>query len=93
MNAKKLTAKGEPRLWVDQHGQTEIAATVKELRRKCGGGRVSKMYVDLIDGRIAHVGYVVGQRWFRCFVGLRVIEEKHPTTQQLHITHTQGMPQ
>ena len=51
-------------LFIDQHGAPVWARTVKELREKCGGGRVSKMYVDKKDGRTVHTGYVVGSRWF-----------------------------
>jgi len=59
---------GRTRLYRDQYGQTLIASTVKELRAKAGGGRVSRMYVDGIDGSAKHVGYVVGARWFSAFV-------------------------
>lgn len=53
-----------PYLWIDQYGQPVWARTVRELREKVGGGAVSKMYVDKLDGRTVHVGYVVGRRWF-----------------------------
>jgi hypothetical protein len=33
------------------------------------------MYVDKTDGSIAHVGYVVGQRWFSMFAPVGVIEK------------------
>ncbi len=55
-------------LFIDQYGQREWARTVKELRAKCGGGKVSKMYVDKIAGpnagKSVHCGYIVGARWF-----------------------------
>ena len=52
-------------LWIDQYGQPIWARTVKELREKCGGGRISKMYRDdPLTKRVDHVGYVVGSRWF-----------------------------
>ncbi len=64
-------------LWIDQNGVIERAYTVAELRQKCGGGRVTKMYQDRprieLDGTIGkmreaiHTGYVVGQRWFTQF--------------------------
>lgn len=63
------------RLFRDQYGQTVCARTIKELREKSGGGRVSKMYVDKADGSIAHVGYVVGQRWFSMFAPIELVEK------------------
>ena len=54
-------------LFIDQYGQHVWARTVKELREHCGGGRVSKMYVDKKDGRTVHCGYVVGPRWLNRF--------------------------
>ncbi len=51
-------------LFIDQYGKPEWARTAKELREKCGGGKVSKMYVDKKDGHTVHTGYVVGRRWF-----------------------------
>ena len=58
---------GELMLYLDQHGQPEWARTVKELREKCGGGRVFKVYVDKKDGRAVHCGYGVGNRWFNAY--------------------------
>ena len=40
-----------PRLFRDQYGQTIFARTTAELR-------------DKADGRVVHVGYVVGRHWF-----------------------------
>jgi hypothetical protein len=65
-------------LFLDQYGEHEWAHTVKELREKCGGGHISKMYNERpclnADGTTSsvrketfHVGYVVGQRWFTQF--------------------------
>lgn len=58
-------------LWVDQYGDKVWARTVKELREKVGGGKVSKMYHDFKEGPPAHVGYVVGSRWFNAFLPMR----------------------
>lgn len=60
-------------LFIDQFGTPVWARTVKELREKCGGGRVSKQYNDKKDGSVVHNGYVVGSRWFTAF---SPIEEK-----------------
>ena len=60
---------GEPTLYIDQWGTKYWAKTVKELR-KCvgmGGSRVSKMYRDKKDGRVVHVGYVVGDHWLMAY--------------------------
>lgn len=54
-------------LWVDQYGQMIWAKTVKELREKCGGGPIRKIYVDKVDGKTVHCGYSVGDRWFNKF--------------------------
>jgi len=54
-------------LWMDQYGGCEYAATVAELRAKCGGGRVDKMYCDRKDGSTLHIGYIIGGmrgQWF-----------------------------
>lgn len=63
-------------LWIDQYGQHIWARTVKELREKCGGGKVSKMYSDKIAGehagRSVHSGYVVGQRWFTRYAPVEI---------------------
>jgi hypothetical protein len=57
---------GNLTLYVDQYGKTWTARTVKELREKVGGGRVSKMYVDTKDGP-KHCGYVIGVHWCSAF--------------------------
>lgn len=56
--------RGTLMLWIDQYGEPIWARTVKELREKAGGGRVSEMYCDTKDGRTVCRGYVVGRRWF-----------------------------
>ena len=62
---------GKPTLYLDQYGNKWFARTVKELRGRIGGGRVSKMYRDTKDGRPVHVGYVVGQHWCEAFQPVR----------------------
>jgi len=42
--------RGKQILYIDQYGQPIWARTVKELREKCGGGRVFKIYRDKQDG-------------------------------------------
>jgi hypothetical protein len=63
-------------LWIDQHGRRVWARTVTELRQKAGGGRVSKMYVDMVAGphagKSCHVGYVVGARWLSRYAPVAV---------------------
>ena len=54
-------------LYVDQYGNRFQASTVRELREKVGGGRVSKMYIDNKDGHTFHIGYVIGQHWLTAF--------------------------
>ena len=69
MNSKTL-------LYMDQYGNTFTASTVKELREQIGmgGSRVSKMYTDLKDGSVAHIGYVIGGHWLQAFEPFRKIE-------------------
>lgn len=57
------------RLFVDQYGQKFYAATVKELRAQIHGGgcKVSRMYVDRMDGSTYAVGYCVGDLWLTEF--------------------------
>lgn len=54
-------------LFIDQNGSRVYAHTIKELREECGGGRVFKIYRDKKDGRVVHVGYGVGHRWFNMY--------------------------
>lgn len=60
MNGKHL-------LYIDQYGNKFFASTVKELREKVGGGRISKMYLDTASGKVLHVGYVIGQHWLTAY--------------------------
>lgn len=60
MNGKHL-------LYIDQYGNKFFASTVKELREKVGGGRISKMYLDTASGEVLHVGYVIGQHWLTAY--------------------------
>lgn len=53
-----------PTLFVSQYGEKHVASSLKELREKCGGGKVSKMYRDKKDGRTMWTGYVIGPHWF-----------------------------
>lgn len=59
--------KGNMTLYVDQYGGRVYATTLKDLRAQCGGGRVFKIYRDKKDGRVVHVGYGVGSRWFNAY--------------------------
>lgn len=60
--------RGQWMLYVDQYGTKWGARTISELRRKIGGGRVSKMYVDTKAGVTKHVGYIVGRLWCTAYV-------------------------
>jgi hypothetical protein len=53
-------------LFIDQYGNKFSAKTVKELREKIGGGRVSKMYIDA-NGKTYQTGYVIGQHWLTAY--------------------------
>lgn len=35
----------------------------KELLEQLGASRAANMYVDTVDGRVKHKGYVIGGRW------------------------------
>jgi hypothetical protein len=59
-------------LFLDQFGEPIWARTVKELREKVGGGRVSTMYVDKKDSSVVRCGYVIGRRWFSRFAAVEV---------------------
>ena len=54
---------GQPILYVDQWGNRWRVRTVRELHKRIGGGRLSKMFRDKADGDTVHCGYVVGQHW------------------------------
>ena len=59
-------------LFIDQYGNREYATTLRDLRAKCGGGRVFKIYRDKKDGRTMHCGYGVGRRWFDMFAPIEL---------------------
>lgn len=67
MNGKLL-------LYIDQYGTKFWAKTVTELREQIGmgGSRVSKMYRDKTDGRIMHVGYVIGGHWLTAYAPVEI---------------------
>ena len=65
-------------LFIDQYGEPVWARTAKELREKCGGGKVSILYTDKKDGRTVNIGYVVGRRWFTRFAPVeRPVDEEN----------------
>ena len=60
---------GRLMLYIDQYGQPVWARTVRELRAKCGGGRVFKIYCDRNNPtRTVQVGVGVGHRWFNRYI-------------------------
>jgi hypothetical protein len=59
---------GKIMLYLDQFGNRFWAHSVRELRERIGGGRVSKLYQDKRDGSAVHIGYVIGQHWLSAFV-------------------------
>lgn len=63
---QRMTGDKLPLLWRDQYGHSIWAATVKDLRRQVGGGRVFKVYHDR-KGVTYHIGYGVGKRWFTAY--------------------------
>ena len=83
-------------LFLDQFGEPIWARTVKELREKVGGGRVSTMYRDKKDGSVVRCGYVIGRRWFsrfarsRCRRNGRAEGLRAPTTQARMGDHGPG---
>lgn len=54
-------------LWIDQWGNRYWAASRKDLVAQVGGGRVSLMYADKLDGSTVRTGYVIGQHWLSEF--------------------------
>lgn len=60
---------GKQTLFIDQWGNRFWAKTVKALRAQIAGGgsRVGKMYRDKKDGRVVHVGYVIGEHWLTAY--------------------------
>jgi hypothetical protein len=77
MTATRKLLDGALTLFIDQYGTPIWARTVKELREKCGGGHVFKIYSDKMDGphagRSVHCGYGVGRRWFYAYKPLEVL--------------------
>lgn len=72
----KLT-QDKPTLFVDQYGDRVVARNARELREKCGGGRLFKVYRDKTHGgtsRTVWIGYGVGRRWFEAFKPVEVAE-------------------
>lgn len=50
------------RIFIDQNNTVFYAPTIKKLKERYGlVGRVSKMYIDKLDGSSKHVGYVIGR--------------------------------
>jgi len=62
--------KKENILYISQYGDPFWARTVRELREKVGGGKITKMYVDKKDGGTVHCGYVIGNLWLSAFMPL-----------------------
>ena len=50
---------------IDQYGQTwkNLEHPRKDLMEKIGCRHAEKMYIDGDDGKIYHVGYVIGGLW------------------------------
>lgn len=61
-----LMLKGKCTLLVDQYGYNIYASTLKEVHEQVRG-HISKMYREDKDGKTYHIGYVVGEHWFRAF--------------------------
>lgn len=61
--------KGKRLLYINQYGDRYFASTVKGLRAQIemGGSRVSKMYIDKVNGGTVHVGYVIGNHWLTAY--------------------------
>ena len=70
MKHKQLGFLGE-----DQYGNTYTIEKHprKELMEQLGSKSASKMYVDTIDGKVRHCGYVIGGYWVNVY---RVCEWK-----------------
>lgn len=62
--------KGKRILYRDQFGYTWFAKSIRNLREQIPG-RVSKMYVDGMNGKTYHVGYVVGKHWCTAYTPMR----------------------
>lgn len=60
---------GKLMLYIEHSGQSHIfARNVRELQRLAGGGRVSKQYINDIEGNTFHTGYVIGNKWFTAYI-------------------------
>ena len=60
---------GKLMLYLDQWGNRYWAKSVRELHRRLGGGRPSKMYRDdPLTKKVIHIGYVVGKHWCGAYV-------------------------
>lgn len=59
--------RGRMMLYIDQYGNRYVAATVADLKRQVGPGRVSRVYVDGRDGHTYHVGYRIGSTWLTAY--------------------------
>jgi hypothetical protein len=68
IRTQENNVRGKTILYIDQYGNKWWARSVRELRGKIGGGRVSKMYCDKKDGSAVHTGYVVGIHWCSAYV-------------------------
>ena len=66
------------KLYISQYGDKFYAKTIKELRGLIGNGgsRVSKCYVDDMNGRTFHTGYFIGGLW---------LHEYTPTRKEVHL--------
>ena len=54
---------------IDQWGQTfhGLQHPRKDLMEQLSMKSANKMYVDGVDGKVYHIGYVVGGHWCRVF--------------------------
>ena len=55
---------------IDQRGQTYHNLgnhPRKELLKRLGYKKAEKMYIDTIDGRTKHVGYIIGGQWLNLY--------------------------
>ena len=65
---------GKTVLYIDQHGGRYACQYVNDLKRvHCLTGKISRMYVDSINGKRYHVGYVVGQFWLRAYTPFKEV--------------------
>jgi hypothetical protein len=69
---------------IDQYGQTFLHLTHPrtELCQRLGRRHANKMYIDTIDGRTKHIGYVIGGLWLtlyemRPYEQFQGLEAKH----------------